>query len=76
MTSCTVSPTSHSLTSIPAALIPAYVASFTASSSGSYFGLNATVHAQSMILPSICVPKSTFMTSSYARTVSSPQLGV
>ena len=28
------------------------------------------------ILPSICVPKSIFITSPYCKTVSSPQLGV
>jgi len=53
MHSCIAAPISFIGTSIPAIRIPTSVDSFTASSSGSNFGLNATVHAQSMIRPSI-----------------------
>lgn len=37
---------------------PVFVAAFTASRSGSYFGLKATVKALSTMRPPICVPKS------------------
>ena len=45
------SPISHICTSMPAALMPVFVASFTAARRGSNFGSNATVQAQSMIRP-------------------------
>eukprot|EP01018_Ginkgo_biloba_P039003 Gb_20448 [translate_table: standard] len=65
ITSWIAAPISHKRTSMPASLIPVFVASLEASSSGSNMGLNATVKAQSTICPSTCVPKSSFMTSSY-----------
>ena len=46
-------PTSHSLTSIPAARMPASVAALTAAKRSSNCGSNATVQAQSMMRPSI-----------------------
>lgn len=46
-------PTSHSLTSIPAARTPASVAALTAAKRSSNCGSNATVQAQSMMRPSI-----------------------
>lgn len=58
MTSCILSPISDNLASIPASFIPVFVAALTASNNGWYFGLNATVNAQSIIVPFICVPKS------------------
>mmetsp|Transcript_21383 Transcript_21383/g.63925 ORF Transcript_21383/g.63925 Transcript_21383/m.63925 type:complete len:219 (-) Transcript_21383:116-772(-) len=76
MTSSTASPTSHSLTSMPAAAMPASVAALTVASSGSKRSSKATVHAQSMMRPSICVPKSMDMTSPGWMMVVSPPLGV
>ena len=69
-------PTSPKRTSIPASLIPVSVASFAAISKLSYFGLNATVNALSIIHPSTYVPKSILQTSSYPKIVLSPELGL
>ena len=51
VTSCMAAPTSHSLASIPAVLIPVSVASCTPFFSGSNLGLKDSVQAQSIILP-------------------------
>lgn len=51
LTSWIASPISHIWTSMPAALMPVLVASFTAARRGSNFGSKATVHAQSMMRP-------------------------
>lgn len=48
---------------MPAVLMPVLVASRAASRSGSNWGSKLTVKAQSMMRPSTCVPKSTFITS-------------
>ena len=66
----------RSQTSMPAALIPAFVASFTTSISGLYRRFNATVYVMSMIRPLIWIPESTFIMLSYARTVSLPTMAV
>eukprot|EP00160_Parvularia_atlantis_P000053 Unigene10044_Nuclearia_a/m.30683 Unigene10044_Nuclearia_a/g.30683 ORF Unigene10044_Nuclearia_a/g.30683 Unigene10044_Nuclearia_a/m.30683 type:complete len:346 (+) Unigene10044_Nuclearia_a:333-1370(+) len=76
ITSCTVAPISLSRASMPAARMPAFVASRTASLSGSNCGSNETVKAQSMMRPLTCVPKSILHTSPYCSTVVSPGLGV
>eukprot|EP00967_Tisochrysis_lutea_P008696 scaffold10384_cov30-Tisochrysis_lutea.AAC.3 len=76
MTSCTTAPMSQSRTSMPVAAIPASVASFTASASGSNCGSKCTVHAESIMRPLTCVPKSILHTSPYCRTVLSPEFGV
>ena len=76
MTSWMAPPISPRRASMPAARMPALVAARTASRSGSNCGSNATVHAQSMMWPLICTPKSTFITSPAPSTVSSPGLGV
>jgi len=76
ITSYMAAPISPNLTSIPASLIPVFVASFTASKSLSYLGLKATVKAVSIILPHIYVPKSILQTSSYSIVVWSPLFGV
>lgn len=67
---------SPSLTSTPAVLIPVFVASRAASTSGSNYGLNATVNAESTIHPFTYVPKSILQTSSYSIVVVSPLFGV
>ncbi|PNH01879.1 hypothetical protein TSOC_012191 [Tetrabaena socialis] len=73
---CFAAPGHTTRTSTPAVLTPMLVASLTASTSGSNLGLKWTVKAESMMRPPTCVPKSTFITSSYASTVLSPALGV
>jgi hypothetical protein len=50
-TSWIASPISHICTSMPAALMPVLVASFTAARRGSNLGSKATVHAQSIMRP-------------------------
>mmetsp|Transcript_29610 Transcript_29610/g.62000 ORF Transcript_29610/g.62000 Transcript_29610/m.62000 type:complete len:398 (+) Transcript_29610:1077-2270(+) len=67
---------SHMRTSMPAAFTPARVASRTASASRSNCGSKCTVHAESMMRPFTCVPKSILHTSPYCSTVLSPEFGV
>jgi hypothetical protein len=50
-TSWIASPISHICTSMPAALMPVLVASFTAARRGSNLGSKETVHAQSIMRP-------------------------
>ena len=61
---------------MPAACTPARVDSRTASARRSNLGSKWTVHAESMIRPLMCVPKSILHTSPYCSTVLSPELGV